>query len=233
MADHVDGVSAPDSLAADAQRGYRKKVRVRMAVVSAAALAVVFAAGMPAYHAFRPEPVGAEKSTPRQAPAGAPAPPTRKPVEETGSPSLGRRATPIVPPAEAAPASPGRKGHGGVGIRSLLTYLPPGMRPSGSCTSSHAGSRTITICRWTGSGKLIELRLVRGHAFGGPADLGYMPPVATMVRVHDQPAIRGDWPDYGSQVSWVERPDIGVWVGVGPTLDDQLMRIAEGVRVPS
>jgi hypothetical protein len=67
----------------------------------------------------------------------------------------------------------------------------------------------------------------------GPSDIGYLPSVPTPARVHDRPAVHGDWPDVGSQVSWVERPGLGIWVGVGRALNDRLMRIAEGVRVTS
>jgi hypothetical protein len=232
MAEHVAGVSAPDKLAANARRRHHRTVRVRALAVSAAAAAVVLAAGMPAYQAFRPEPVGAPARTPGSAPAGGPGITSQPSVHATRLPAKPRSTPPE--PRDTAPA-PGRspRGTGGHAGPSFLTYLPEGLRQTGRCKTARSGGRKTTACRWSGSGGVIELELVRGSSLGGPADIATMPSIANPVRVHDQPALRGDWVPAGSQVAWIERPDVGVWLGVSASLSDRLMRIAEGVRVPS
>jgi hypothetical protein len=232
MAEHVGGVSASETLAQDARRRHHRTVRVRTLAVCAAAAAVVLAAGMPAYQAFRPEPVGAPARTPGGAPAGGPGLTSQQPVQKTLPAES--RTTSAEPPDGTAPAparSPRRDG--GLLGRSFLTYLPPGLRQTGPCATTRDGNRRTTSCRWSGPAGVIELELVRGSALGGPADLGSMTSLASPARVHDQPALRGDLVPGGSQVAWIERPDVGVWLGVGASLNEQLMRIAEGVRVPS
>ena len=233
MAEHVADVSAPDSLAAAARRGHHRTVRVRALTVTAVAAAVVAVAAMPAYQAFRPEPVGAPDRAPSGTPAGSKAPSAPRPVEAPATPSAPPR---IAPPAGRSgtlrpPAAPGSHGHRGV--TSLLTYLPTGLRQIVPCVTTKAPDRQTTSCRWTGTSGLVEVRLVRGASLAGPSDLGSVPPISSPTRVHHRPAIRGEWPNVGSQVSWIERPGLGVWVGVGQTLNDQLMRVAEGVRVTS
>jgi hypothetical protein len=233
MAEHVGDVSARDSLAADARRGYRRKVRVRVAVVSAVAAAVVVVAGMPVYQSFRPEPVGAPRATNSGTPAGGQTLPSQRPLQGAGLPSDDPRTGPPKPQPPASSA-PGRSPHGGGQvIPSLLGYVPSGVRLTKPCKSARAADRHTTSCRWSGPGGIIELKVVRGREFGGPADLGDMPAITTPARVHDQPALRGVWSETGAQVSWIERPKLGVWLGVSASLTDQLMRIAEGVRVPS
>ena len=231
MAEHVSDVSASASLARDVRRGHRRTVRFRALGVAVAAAAVAFAAGMPAYQAFRPEPVGASGVAPGGGRPGGPALSARGPVWPTATPSA-NSLTQIAPRPSTVQTSPDR-GSGGAGqvVRRLLTYLPAGLRQSGSCETARGGGRETTYCRWSGSSGLVELRLIRGSGFGSPSDLGFPPAVPVDVRVHGRPAIRGAG-DAGSQVSWIERPGLGVWIGVSPALNDQLMRIAEGVRVP-
>ena len=234
MAEHVADVSAPESLAAEARRGHHRTVRVRVLTVSAVAAAVLAIAAMPTYHAFRPEPVGAPGHAPSGTPAGGVAPSVPRPVEAPATPSAPAQATaPAARQGTAHPPAASSSHGGGRGGHSLLTYLPSGLRQLGSCSTTKATDRQVTSCRWSGSGALIEVKLIRGPSFAGPSDIGYLPPISIPARVHDQPAIRGEWHDVGSQVSWVERPGLGVWVGVDRTLNDQLMRIAEGVRVTS
>jgi hypothetical protein len=236
MAAHVADVSAPESLAVEARRGHHKTVRVRALTITAVAAVVVAIAAMPAYQAFRPETVGAPGRAPSGTPAGGLAPSAPRPVEAPATPSAparastpaGRPGTIIHPPA--APSSPG--GGGRIG-QSLLTYLPSGLRRLDPCATTKAADRQVTSCRWTGSGGLIEIKLIRGPSFADPSDIGYFPPMSMPARVHDRPAIRGEWADMGSQVAWVERSGLGVWVGVDRALNGQLMRIAEGVRVTS
>jgi hypothetical protein len=44
------------------------------------------------------------------------------------------------------------------------------------------------------------------------------------------PALTGDRPGSGRQVSWIAKPGTGVTVTAAGAAKDQLMRIAEGVR---
>jgi hypothetical protein len=231
MAEHVADVSASESLAAEARRGHHKTVRVRALTITTVAAAVLAIAAMPTYQAFRPEPVGVSGRAPTGTPTPAPSAP--RPVQATATPSAPDRATTpatrpgTVDPPTAPSSRGGRSGH------SPLTYLPSGLRRLDPCATTKVADRKVTSCRWTGSSGLIEIKLIRGPSFAGPSDIGSFPPMSIPARVHDRPAIRGEWPDGGSQVAWVERPGLGVWVGVGRSLNDQLMRIAEGVRVTS
>jgi hypothetical protein len=235
MAEHVADVSAPESLAAEARRGYHRTVRVRALTISAVAAVVLAIAAMPAYQAFRPEPVGDPGRAPSGTPAGGLAPSAPRPVEAPATPSGPAKAT--TPAGRSGtihpPAAPSSHAGGGRGGQSLLTYLPSGLRRLEPCATTKAADRQVTSCQWTGSGGLIEIKLIRGPSFADPSDIGYRPPMPVPARVHDRPAIKGEWPGVGSQVSWVERPGLGVWVGVERALNDQLMRIAEGVRVTS
>jgi hypothetical protein len=233
MSEHVADVSAPESLAAEARRGHHKTVRVRALTITTVAAAVLAIAAMPTYQAFRPEPVGVSGRAPSGTPAGGLAPSAPRPVEAPATPSAPARATPpatrpgtVHPPTAPSSHGGGRSGH------SPLTYLPSGLRRLDPCATTKVADRQVTSCRWTGSSGLVEIKLVRGP-FAGPSDIGSFPPMSMPARVHDRPAIRGEWPDGGSQVAWVEHPGLGVWVGVGRSLNDQLMRIAEGVRVTS
>jgi hypothetical protein len=231
MAEHVADVTAPASLARDVRRGNRRVVRFRVLAVAAAAAAVAFAAGVPVYQAVRPEPVGATGSATGGGQPGGPAVSSQGPVQLPAKPTAGTR-TLIAPGPGVASSSQGR-GSGGSGqaIHRFLTYVPAGIRQTGQCAKSRSADRDITYCRWSGPGGLVELKLIRGHGLAGPADVGFPPTVPIDARVHDQPAIRGAWSEAGSQISWVERPDIGVWIGVSPNLNGRLMRIAEGVRL--
>jgi hypothetical protein len=235
MAEHVADVAASESLAAEARRGHHRAVRVRVLSVTAVAAAVVAIAAMPAYQAFRPETVGAPGRAPSGAPARGAVPSTPVPVQAPAVPSPSERPTPPAgrPDTGERPSAPASRTGDGRGGPSLLTYLPTGLRQAAPCATIKTAERQTTSCRWTGSGGTIEVRLIRGPSFGGPADIGHVPPVPIPARVHERPAIRGAWTDMGSQVSWIERPGLGVWIGVDRILNGQLMRIAEGVRVTS
>jgi len=214
MAEHVADVSAPESLAAEARRGHHRTVRVRALTITAAAAAVAAIAALPAYQAFRPEPVGAPGRAPSGAPARGLAPSAPKPVEAPATPSTTARSTSVAAPPDTAQPPSAPHSRSGVRGHSLLTYLPSGLRRITPCVTTTAPDRKTTSCQWVGADGLIEVKLIRGPSFGGPSDVGYMPPMPVPARVHDRPAIRGEWPDVGSQVSWVERPGVGVWVGV-------------------
>jgi hypothetical protein len=114
--------------------------------------------------------------------------------------------------------------------KSLLGYLPQGLTAK-PCETGHVGSKETTTCRWTGSGGWVEVRLVRDSGLAAPADLGLAPPMATQSTVHQHPALRAVGPAIPSQVMWIERHGLGVWVGVSPSLSDRLTRVANSVNV--
>jgi hypothetical protein len=232
MAEHVTEVSAPRSLAAEARRRHHRTVRRRTTLaVGAAGLVVAGVVMVPAYQSFHPRPVGADgqggtKHGARTTGTPPPASPVPSPKPHTASPGSGSKGS-QHPPASKHPSS----GHvPGVGaLTSPLGYLPVGIGPGKTCDTDHVGAKETTSCRWSGPGGWVEVRLVRSGALRDPADLGLAPPMAKRSQIHDHPALVSRLP---SQVMWIERPGLGVWVGVSPSLNGSLMRVAEGVNVP-
>jgi hypothetical protein len=226
MAEHVTEVSAPGTLASEAKRRHHRTVRRRTALaVGAAGLVVVGVAMVPAYQSFRPQTVGADGKggkkhggqTTGTPPAASPVP---TPMPHSASPS-GSKGSPHSQPKH--PSGPLGAGLGTV--KALLGYVPAGISPKRTC---HSDGQDMTTCRWSGSGGWVEVRLVRGGGLKVPADLGLAPPTATDFKVHGHPALLNQLP---SQVMWIERPGLGVWVGVSPSLSGSLGRVANGVNV--
>ncbi len=235
MAEHVAGVSAPRTLAHEARRRHQRTVRRRTAIVVAAAGVVVAVAMVPTYQAIRPQPVGAPGPEGRQSGGGP-----RGGATATAQPSIPSGARPAATPKAAggtsrtAPAPsrhPAAGTHGTISgvTRSLLGYLPPGIRPDGTCDTQNAGARRTTVCRWTGSAGWVEVRLMHDSALTSPADMGLTPPMPKHTQVHGHTALRGDGPATPS-IMWIEHAGLGVWVGVSPGLGDSLLRVAEGVH---
>lgn len=230
MAEHVTDVSVSRTLAADAKRRHHRTVRRRTTiVVGAAALVVVGVAMVPAYQSFRPQTVGDDgkkdgghsgrtTATPPSAPALTPQPHSGAPG--SGSKGSHHSSKPTRPPGVQLP---------GLGtVTSVLGYLPAGVGPGKTCHTDHVGSKQTTSCRWSGSGGWVEVRLVRASGLKSPTDLGLAPPMAEKLTVHGHPALLSQLP---SQVMWIERPGLGVWVGVSPSLSDSISRVADGVSV--
>jgi hypothetical protein len=231
MAEHVTEVSAPRTLASDAKRRHHRTVRRRTAFAVGAAAVVVGIGTIPAYQSFRPQTVGADgqggnkhgqHTTGRPSAAPSPTADTRSSSPKAGSSG----AHPSAKPKH--PSSP--RGSGLAVATGLLGYLPEGLTAK-PCETSHVGSKETTTCRWTGSGGWVEVRLVRAGGLTAPADLGLAPPMAQRSKVHDHQALRAIGPAITSQVMWIERHGLGVWVGVSPSLSDRLTRIANGVNV--
>lgn len=235
MAEHVTGVSAPRTLADEAKRRHHRTVRRRTTVAAAAAGVVVAVAMVPTYQAIRPQPVGAP------GPGGRPGGGAKAGAATTAQPStpsaVGPAATskttagtshPAAPPSRHSPGT-----HSAVsGIaRSLLGYVPAGIRPDGKCDTEEAGHRRTTVCRWTGSAGWVEVRLVRDGGLAGPADMGLAPPMPKHVQVNGHTALQGDGPTMVSQIMWIEHSGLGVWVGVSPGLGGSLLRVADGVHI--
>lgn len=233
MAEQVTGMSAPRTLAHDARRRHQRTVRRRATVAVAAAGIVVAVAMVPTYQAIRPQPVGAPGPGGRQSGGGprAGADATAQPAAPAGrSPSPTPKATgdtthTAVPPAR----HPGGAHSAVAGIaRSLLGYLPPGIHPDGKCGTQDSGHRKTTVCRWTGPAGWIEVRLVHDGTLVSPADMGLAPAVPKHTDVNGHTALRGDVPL--SQIMWIERTGLGVWVGVSPGLGGSLARVAADVH---
>jgi hypothetical protein len=235
MAEQVTGMSAPRTLAHDAKRRHQRTVRRRATVAVAAAGIVVAVAMVPTYQAIRPQPVGAPGPGGRQSGGGP----------RAGTDTTTRPATPGGGSRSAAPKPTGEPTHAAVppsrhpagthsavaGVaRSLLGYLPAGIRPDGKCDTQDAGHRKTTLCRWTGPAGWIEVRLVHDGTLVSPADMGLAPAVPKYTVVHGHTALRGDGPATLSQIMWIERSGLGVWVGVSPGLSGSLADVADGVH---
>lgn len=230
MAEHVTELSAPRSLAAEAKRRHHRTVRRRTALVAGAAgLVVVGVAVIPAYQSFRPQTVGADGKDGGghggQTTVAPPVPSPLTPKPHSSSPGSGpkgshRAPKPKHPPDGTVP---------GLGtVKVLLGYLPAGVNPKKTCGTDHAGAKETTTCRWSGSTGWVEVRLVRDGGLKVPSDLGLAPPMARAFQVNGHQALLSDLP---SQVMWVERPGLGVWVGVSPSLSGSLPRVADSVNV--
>lgn len=235
MAEHVSEMSAPRALAAEAKRRHHRTVRRRTAFVVGAAGVVVGVAMIPTYQSFRPQTVGADGRAARQHGSHAsgsrsasepPAPTATARPDETVT-GL-RSSQPSARPRHSSTAHAPIVGSAG----SLLGYLPPGIDPDKTCQTSDLNARQTTTCRWSGSGGWVEVKLVRDGGLQSPADLGLAPPTAIPSQVHGHPALRGGGPTIPSQIMWVERRGVGVWVSVSSSLRSSLTRVAEGVNVP-
>jgi hypothetical protein len=229
MAEHVTEVSAPRTLASEAKRRHHRTVRRRTAfAVGAAGLVVVGFAMIPAYQSFRPQTVGADGQGGGkhggQTAGTPPAPPTPSVEPHTGSPGSGSNGSRHAPKPKH-PSSP--RGPGLSAVKALLGYIPSGINPGKTCQSDH-DSKETTTCRWSGSAGWIEVRLVHDRGLKSPGDFGLAPPMARQFQVNGHDALLSELP---SQVMWIERPGLGVWVGVSPSLSDSLTRVAEGVNV--
>jgi len=121
---------------------------------------------VPTYQAIRPQPVGAPGPGGRQPGGGS-----KAGAATTAQPSVPSGALPAATPKAAgstsrtapAPARHPSGTHGTVSgvARSLLGYVPSGIRPDGTCDTQNAGARRTTVCRWTGPAGWIEVRVMR------------------------------------------------------------------------
>jgi hypothetical protein len=230
MAEHVTELSAPRSLAAEAKRRHHRTVRRRTAIAVGAAGLVVAVGMIPAYQSFRPQTVGSNG----QDKAGKTPRPSASPAATSLSPNRdGRSGAPV--PGSTGSHSPDHTksptgSHGALGTaKVLLGYLPPGISPTKNCTTTKSGSRETTTCHWAGTAGWIDVRLVRDKGLNAPNDLGLTPPMPVRDLVNGHEALRAT--GLPSQVMWIEHRNLGVWVGVSPTLSDRLTRVADGVHI--
>jgi len=231
MAEHVTEVSAPRTLASEAKRRHHRTVRRRTAFAVGAAGIVVGIAMIPAYQSFRPQTVGADGQG-----GGKHGQRTNGSVSVTPTPTANVRSSSPKPgsngthPSAKPKHSSSPRGSSLATARAMLGYLPQGLTAK-PCETGHLGSRETTTCRWAGPGGWIEVRLVRDGGLTVPTDLGLAPPTAKRSKVHDHPALRGGGPAIPSQVMWIQRHGLGVWVGVSPSLSDRLTQVANGLNV--
>jgi hypothetical protein len=233
MAEHVTEMSAPRTLASEAKRRHHRTVRRRASFAIGAAGVIAAISMIPAYQSIHSQTVGADgsggKKQGQQATNSLSATPSPTMGDRSGSPSNG-------PKGSHSPAKPKHSSDlqgPDLGIaKSLLGYLPQGLTPSKPCGTKNAGSKQTTTCRWNGPGGWVEVRLIRSSGLKSPADLNLAPPLAKHDTVHGHPALRSDGgPALASQVMWIERKGLGVWVEVSPTLGSSLTHVADGVNV--
>ncbi|MCW2903947.1 MAG: hypothetical protein JWO67_6212 [Streptosporangiaceae bacterium] len=239
MAAHVGEASAPTTLVTDVRRRHRRRVTRIRTTVGVAATALVAIAVTPAYNALQigATPVGAPSTMAGRGHTatrmGSPAPAaTAAPQQHvsTGKAEVGGPARPTTASSHHRGDS---TGPGVLPIRTWVTYLPGGLKPAGRCEDEKAGDRRTTTCRWTGAGGSVEVHLVRGAGMAKPEDFSAIQAMPRYTSVHGQRAITTERPDAGREIMWIERPGVGVFVSVSAPLHGQLMRVADGIRVPA
>ncbi|HEU5031385.1 MAG TPA: hypothetical protein VFV01_41165 [Spirillospora sp.] len=240
MAEQVAGTAAPPSLVADVRRRHRRRTNRIRATVGVAAASVAALALVPTYQSFRATPAG-DSATSR--PSGGPAileQPERRPASglpaspsPEGRPEAGSTPKPSAHPRSGGDAGggDGRPGVPGATMKlpAWVTYLPGGLTAAGPCTVTGDAKRRTTTCKWGGTDGWVQIALVKGSGVG-LTDLAPVGGVPTRTTVRGMPALTGDRPGSGRQVSWIAKPGTGVTVTAAGAEKDQLMRIAEGVR---
>ncbi|WUI00280.1 hypothetical protein OHR68_00175 [Spirillospora sp. NBC_00431] len=238
MAEQVAGASASPSLVADVKRRHRRrKTRIHTAAGVAAA-SVVALALVPTYQSFRATPAGnSETNRPTSTvsafrkPERPPAPGPSRPPSEKERPGAGATRHPEGHPPGGPGADPGKPGIGGVvgDLPRWITYLPGGLAATAPCAVTGDAKRKTTTCKWRGDAGWVEIALVKG-GLAGPQELMGSTGIPGRTSVRGTPALTGDLPGSGRQISWLAGPGVGVTVSAGGSAKVHLMRIAEGVR---
>ena len=223
MAEHVTEVSAPRDARAEARAPPSPHgappdgVRHRRRPVVVVAVAVI-----PAYQSFRPQTVGADgpgraRSTASTPPAPLPATPS--PTDRAPARARRLRIPKGSHPARRSRQHPSRLARAGPRhAKALLGYLPPGIDPRRPARPEDVGARRPRPAAGPAPADGSRCASCATAGCSGPADLGLAPPMAKQSKVHGHPALRGDGPAIPSQVMWIERGGLGVWVGVSPSL---------------
>jgi hypothetical protein len=232
MAEHVTEMSAPRTLASEAKRRHHRTVRRRASFAVGAAGVIAAISMIPAYQSIHSQTVGADgpgdKKQGQHTTGTQSVVPSPTMGDRSGSPSNGPKGSPSPAKPKHSSSSQGPD----LGIaKSLLGYRPQGLTPSKPCGTKTAGSKETTSCRWNGPGGWVEVRLIHASGLKGPADLGLAPPLAKHDTVHGHPALRSGGPALPSQIMWIERKGVGVWVEVSPSLGGSLAHVADGVNV--
>lgn len=232
MAEHVADATVGGSLATAVRERHRRRVARRRVALVTAAVGLLATAMAPAYQALRATPAGDHRPLP-PSPGGTAVPHAPVQVQPTSpgtarpAPSAGPSGTSQTPvPSATAPAAKRPSPPPGL---SWIGYLPSGLKAVGACVQQSAGVRRTTVCRWNGSGTL-EVDVIRAPGLVRAEQLGALPVIPRYVTVHGNRAIYLVRPDGGSQLVWIDRPGVGVIMIAGPSLSDQLTRIAAGIR---
>ncbi|TDD39768.1 hypothetical protein E1287_02910 [Actinomadura sp. KC06] len=236
MAEQVSGASAPSSLVADVKRRHRRRKTRIHAAAGAVAASVAALALVPTYQSFRATPAGNSETTRPtstvsafQQPERPPAPGLSRPPSAKGRSGAGATRHPEHPPG--GPGGGARKpGIGGLhDLPSWVTYLPDGLTAAAPCAVTGNAHRKTTTCKWRGDVGWVEIVLVKG-GLAGPQELMKSTGIPGRTSVRGTPALTGDLPGSGRQISWLAGPNVGVTVSAGGSVTGHLMRIAEGVR---
>jgi hypothetical protein len=237
MAEHVDGASAPETLATAVRHRHQRRVVRRRVAVAVIAAGVAVAVAAPTFHAVRATPAGGAQTLPGQRQAGPSVPVWTPEPEVTQSvPTPGGTVSVPTPVATNAPSGGGQSrqpsGHPELSpnLSSWVTYLPPGLKAAGPCLLDRTGGRQNTSCRWTGGADWFRVDVVRSPALTKAEELGPPSALAQHTTVHGHPALSTDSPDGSARMVWIERSGLGVIVTVSRNLHDELARIAGGIR---
>ncbi|MFI0405372.1 hypothetical protein [Actinomadura sp. 3N508] len=236
MAEQVAGASASPSLVADVRRRHRRRKTRIHAAAGAVAASVAALALVPTYQSFRATPAGNSETTRPtssvsafQQPERPPAPGQSRPPSAKERPGAGPTRHPEGHPP-GVPGGPRKPGIGGLpAVPSWVTYLPDGLTAAAPCATTGTAKRKTTTCKWHGDAGWVEIVLVKG-ALAGPQELMKSTGLPGRTSVRGTPALTGDLPGSGRQISWLAGPNLGVTVSAAGPVSGQLMRIAEGVR---
>ncbi|TDC57254.1 hypothetical protein E1281_05625 [Actinomadura sp. KC345] len=240
MAERAAGTAAPPSLAVDVKRRHRRRKARIHAAMGVAAASVVALALVPAYQSFRAAPAGDETVGPADGgstlrrPERPPAPGPSVSPSGMEAPGAGTSRKPEARPSSGGPGSePREPGTGGApdDLPRWIGYIPDGLTATGPCAVTGDAKRKTTTCKWRGSAGWVEIGMVKGSGLTGPQDLMKTPGLSSRTTsVRGMPALIGDRPGSGRQISWLARPGVGATVSAGGQAEEQLMRMAEGVR---
>ncbi|MGP4024613.1 hypothetical protein [Actinomadura sp. 3N407] len=240
MAEQVAEATASPSLVVDVKRRHRRRKARMHAAAGVAAASVAALALVPTYQSFRATPAGnSETSRPtggvseHRQPERPPAPGLSESPSAKEKPGAGTsRAPEAHPSAGGSPVNPEKPGIGGAvdDLPRWIAYVPGGLTATGPCAVSDGPKRETTTCEWRGSAGWLEIAVVKASGLADPRDLMKTPGIPGRTTVRGLPALTGDRPGSGRQISWLARPGVGVTVSGGGSVEKQLMRIAEGVR---
>ncbi|WP_067466591.1 hypothetical protein [Actinomadura macra] len=238
MAEQVAEAAASPSLAADVRRRHRRRVTRIRTTMGVAAASVVAVALVPTYQSFRAAPAGAPETAAPSSGVSMYRQPERPPAPgvPASSPAAGKPGAGEVPGKAGAPPTGGPGGRPAEpGLPDLpkpprwVTYLPGDLAAHTPCAVTGGAKRRTTVCTWRGGAGWVEITIVRGTGFG-LEDLAPVHGVPGHASVRGTPAITGNGPGSGRQISWLARPGVGAVVQAGGGAENHLMRIAEGVR---
>ncbi|MCK2215059.1 hypothetical protein MF672_014865 [Actinomadura sp. ATCC 31491] len=193
-------------------QGWRGALAALAFAVTAAAIYGLFASGFGRVRA------GAGETGAGEAGAG-----------ETSAPAARPQAGAVAVPKPAVP------GLAVIADDFWLTYLPPGLRRSGSGPiGAGPGGGTGGWARYGTPAAYVEARVERGPvAADWPRYRAHVPLLdARGTVLRGRPAVVGRDPRGGRAVAWLERPGTGAWVRVSESLGKELLAVAASAHAP-